>query len=87
MFICKFDIPFHILLRYMGEGYYEPSGYDIPYETIIEFAIPVDKIKPEFLRACAFDKNRDITPEQANCYFEKFEEKMNEHAREKTKGE
>ena len=48
-FVAQFDIPILTLIRCAGKGYYSTSGYDCDYETVREYAIPVDNIRPSFL--------------------------------------
>ena len=86
MLIAKFDIPFTTLVKHMGVGYYESSGYDIDHETIREFAIPTSKLKKNYLVAAAKDKDGFLSPEQAEQKLNRFVELLHEH-REKKKAE
>ena len=59
-YVCRFDIPFLTLLTNKGKGYYECSGYDVPYNVIKEYAIPTDMLKPEHLTAYVKDQDREL---------------------------
>lgn len=83
MLIAKFDIPFLTLVKHMGVGYYEPSGYDTDCDVIREFAIPTSKLKREFLISCAKDKNGLMTSEQAEESLRRFEQLLREHRAKK----
>ncbi len=79
-FVCQFDIPFLTLLTHTGVGYYETSGYDSLYETVREFAVPVDKIQPDYLKAYVSTTELSkenisggITQSQINCEFSTLE--------------
>lgn len=48
-FVAQFDIPLLTLLSHTGKGYYPASGFDVDYEVVREYAIPVDNIRPSFL--------------------------------------
>ena len=86
MLIAKFDIPFTTLVKHMGVGYYESSGYDIDHETIREFAIPTTKLKRSYLVAAAKDKDGFLTPERAEELLDRFVVLLHEH-REKKRAE
>ena len=55
-YICTFDMPSILLIGYMGYGYYDGKGYDCDHEKVVEFAIPTDKIRCEYLISHEFDQ-------------------------------
>ena len=83
MLIAKFDIPFTTLVRHMGVGYYDASGYDLDHETIREFAIPTTKLKQSYLVAVAKDKDGLLTPERAEEMLDRFVVLLHEHRAKK----
>ncbi|MBE7076504.1 MAG: hypothetical protein E7374_01265 [Clostridiales bacterium] len=56
-YICTFNIPSHLLIRFRGKGFYASSGYEFDREIAVEFAIPVEKFKTEFLKSYTLDTN------------------------------
>lgn len=88
MLIAKFDIPFTTLIKHLGIGYYEASGYDIDVNKVREFAIPTKKLKIEYFVSCARDRNSILTPETAEEALKRFERLLREHReKQKEKGE
>ena len=59
-YICTFNIPTHLLLRFRGKGFYESSGYDIDREVAVEFAIPIKNFKPEYLISYRLDVSNNL---------------------------
>lgn len=57
-YTCTFNIPLLTLLKGMGKGYYETSGYDTFYQTEREFILNVKDFKPEYLIDAEFDKDK-----------------------------
>ncbi len=62
-YTCQFNIPVMTLLRHRGHGIYDIGGYDCDIYRAVEFAIPVDEIKAEYLTDYEYDK---IHHEEAN---------------------
>ena len=58
-FVAQFDIPIMTLIRCAGKGYYETSGYDVSFESVREYAIPVEDIRPSFLDGYVSAKSID----------------------------
>ena len=54
-YYCTFDIPIHILLKGIGTGYYESSGYDVMYKELREFIINVKEFNPKWFIDAEFD--------------------------------
>ncbi|MBE5735428.1 MAG: hypothetical protein E7361_03185 [Clostridiales bacterium] len=54
-YICEFDVPVLTALKYRGKGIYDMGGYDTDRVYATEYAIPVFKLKPEYLVAHKFD--------------------------------
>lgn len=48
-YVCEFNIPFYVILPYIGIGIYESSGYDVPFERVFEVALPARKMKQKYL--------------------------------------
>ena len=71
-YVGLFDIPLPTLLMNMGKGYYEAHGYDMDRVTIREYAIPADKIKPEYLVFYMQDKERNVTHQDVSAGEEKY---------------
>ena len=63
-YVGLFDIPLPTLLLNSGKGYYEPHGYDSDRVIIKEYAVPADKIKPEYLVFYMQDKERNVTHQE-----------------------
>ena len=57
-FFCTFDIPLKVLAFHSGTGFYPASGYDNMTE-LKEYAISIDKFKPEWLKEYTLDTNRE----------------------------
>lgn len=55
-YICEFEIPMLVMMRYLGYGIYETGGYKYYNEKFAEFAIPSSEIKPEYLVCFVMDK-------------------------------
>ena len=47
-----FNIPFNKLVLHCAQGKYMPAGFDCDYEVELEFAVPVESLKPEYLIDC-----------------------------------
>ncbi len=63
-YVGMFDIPLTTLIMSRGKGYYPASGYDLDHETIREYAVSADKVKPEHLVYYMLDNNRELTSNQ-----------------------
>ena len=63
-YVGMFDIPLTTLIMSSGKGYYPASGYDLDHETIREYAVPAEKVKPEHLVYYMLDNNRELTSNQ-----------------------
>lgn len=72
-YYCSFDIPVSVLLKSMGKGYYLSSGYDVDYIEKREFAIPVSKFNPKWIREAILD-------EKKHEMLNKFNKNLNESA-------
>lgn len=59
-YFCAFEIPTHILLSHRGKGFYPPHGYDEPVSTEIEYAIPVEEFKPDWLSSYVLDSTKKL---------------------------
>lgn len=57
-YTCTFDIPLLTLLKGMGKGFYESSGYDFFYEEKREFILNVKDFNPKFLIDAEFDEEK-----------------------------
>ena len=53
---CKL-IPFYVIFSHIGIGRYDCQGYNIPYETVYEVALPAKKMKSKYLKGFEKDKN------------------------------
>lgn len=78
MCLCQFDMPLLLLIRYMGKGFYDFSGYDNDYQKIREFAIPTELFNSSYLVSATMDHNRKLTPEEAIVKLAKNKDKMYE---------
>jgi len=56
-YICEFEIPFYVIFKYIGIGYYESHGYQIDTDSVFEVALPVKKFKQKYLTSYEKDKN------------------------------
>ncbi len=72
-YICMYDMPKLSLLRGYGKGYYEPHGYDTDYLSIIEFAIPTEKVKPTYLMGYVKDEEKSTPISQIKTTFKRHE--------------
>lgn len=74
-YLCKFDIPLHVLLPRTGKGYYRmiSSGYDDFGDTEIvkEYAVESKKMETKYLVDFVFDSQCSMTPEQIELEFER----------------
>ena len=51
-YLCEFNIPLRVLIRYAGVGYYvdmPDSGYDVSHVSKLEFAVPTSKFDGHWL--------------------------------------
>lgn len=80
-FICKFDIPLRTLITRKGTGAYQSlkGGYDYDSEYVKEFAVEVNKMRPEYLVDFIFDEHSDLTVEEVEEIF--TEQESNEPER------
>ena len=53
---CEFDIPWYVLIKGMGLGYYEGSGYND--EIAVEYKVPTRYLKKEYLVSYTLDSER-----------------------------
>ncbi len=58
-YYCTFDIPRAVLFFARGYGRYIPSGYDVDYYTVREYAIPTTAFDPKWLVSAKLDKDKD----------------------------
>ncbi len=74
-YIAKFDIPFSLIIRSMGFGYYKSpkysSGYDYLVDKVFELAVESEKLKPSYFVDAVKDVDGKMTAKQAE---EKFKE-------------
>ena len=54
-YFCKFNIPFHVLIRGMGTGFYDGRGYD-DIDAVREYIVKVKNFDPEWLVEAKFDE-------------------------------
>lgn len=57
-YFCSFDIPFHILIKGIGKGYYETSGYDFDYDVQREYIVNVKDFNPKWIREVILDEKK-----------------------------
>lgn len=57
-YVGVYDIPMSMIRKVSPATQYPASGYDVDFQTIKEFAVPVFKIKPEFFSAVIEDKTK-----------------------------
>ncbi|MBQ8425047.1 MAG: hypothetical protein IJX17_03385 [Clostridia bacterium] len=73
-YFCSFDIPFTVLLKTMGKGYYEPRGYDMDYASKREYAIPVSEFNPKWIQDAILDEKKHEINENAKQFENNKEE-------------
>lgn len=57
-YFCSFEVPLPMLLKRMGKGYYESSGYDYDYIEKREYSIPVSEFNPKWIRDAILDEKK-----------------------------
>lgn len=59
-YICKFNIPAIHLIFSVGLGHYKTSGLKTKKQTVLEFALEAQQLKPEWLVSYKFDEYKNI---------------------------
>lgn len=66
-YICEYDIPLIVLLIGRGTGYYDTRGYENDVKTQVEYIVPVETIKPQWLKKYIID-NVETTSETETTF-------------------
>ena len=79
-YFCAFEIPTHILFLHRGKGFYPPHGYEEPVSTEIEYAIPVEEFRADWLSSYVLDGARDLvlTKERFKLVSTKLDQNVRE---------
>lgn len=68
--ICSFEIEKSLLIKYRGNGYYPPRGYEENATIIQEYALPISEIDPNcFIEATPLEQQNALV-------LSKFEQQL-----------
>ena len=63
-YLGVYDIPMSMIRKVKPDEKYPAQGYDVDYQTVKEFAVPVFRVKPEFFTAVISDPDKSKTVEE-----------------------